>query len=159
VFQELMPLLGQRILILTLSRTNVDEICVNVIPKPIKPVEKDESVVITTPLSLTGSPEELDRDLPRQLVEFVGAHLELSTTLQTAKEEMASAAKAARDAAKKSPSAKTSALSPPAACCVANKGSAHSTLDTSGTAAEVSSAPGTTTGSLFESVSRVEHEG
>jgi PRTRC genetic system protein E len=159
VFQELMPLLGQRSLILTLSRTNSDEICVNVLPKPLEPADKDEMVALTTPLSLTGTPVEVDRDLPRQLVEFVGAHLELSSTLQAAKEETASAAKAARDAAKKSASAKTSASSLPGAGRVCNKGSDRLTVDTSATAAEVSSAAETTTGGLFESVSRVEPEG
>jgi len=36
MFQELMPLLSQRVLILTLSRVSDEEVCVNVIPKPLK---------------------------------------------------------------------------------------------------------------------------
>ena len=32
MFQQLMPLLAQRVLILTLSRVGDEEICVNVIP-------------------------------------------------------------------------------------------------------------------------------
>ena len=36
MFHQLMPLLAQRMLILTLFRVNDDEIRVNVIPKPLK---------------------------------------------------------------------------------------------------------------------------
>jgi hypothetical protein len=36
MFQELMPLLAQRILLLTLSRVSEEQICVNVIPKSLK---------------------------------------------------------------------------------------------------------------------------
>jgi hypothetical protein len=57
--------------------------------------------VLTTPLSVTGAPKELDEQLPRQLVEFVEAHLGLSSTLKSAKEQMEAAAKAAREAARK----------------------------------------------------------
>jgi hypothetical protein len=38
MFQELMPLLLQRVLIVTLSRAGDTEICVNVIPKPLKSI-------------------------------------------------------------------------------------------------------------------------
>ncbi len=101
MFQELMPLLAQRILVLTVSRVNVEEICVNVIPRVLKADERDENKALTTPLSLTGTPVELDQEFPKQLVEFVGAHLQLSSTLRTAKEELAAAAKTAKEAAKK----------------------------------------------------------
>ena len=67
-----MPPLAQRVLVLTFSRTNCGEICVNVIPRPLKPGDKDENAALSTPLSITGSPAELDQELPRQLVEFVG---------------------------------------------------------------------------------------
>jgi len=106
MFQELMPLLAQRILLLTLSRVSDEQIAVNVIPKPLKSDQQDDSATLTTPLSVTGSPKELDELLPRQLVEFVETHLGLSSTLKSAKEQMEAAAKAAREAAKKSTSSK-----------------------------------------------------
>jgi PRTRC genetic system protein E len=106
MFQELMPLLAQRMLLLTLSRVDSETICVNVIPQRLKNTT-EENGASTTPLSLTGTPEELDRQLPQQLTEFVGAHLHLSSTLRTAKEEMEAAAKSAKEAARKS-TAKTS---------------------------------------------------
>ena len=47
-------------------------------------------------LSVAGTAEELDAELPSALVQFVGAHLELRNTLETAKDQMAAAAKAAK---------------------------------------------------------------
>jgi PRTRC genetic system protein E len=64
-------------------------------------VSETENNAITTPLAITGTAEELDRDLPQQLVEFVGAHLQLQSTLTSAKADMDAAAKAAREEARK----------------------------------------------------------
>jgi PRTRC genetic system protein E len=107
MFQELMPLLSQRVLIITLSRVTEEEVCLNVIPKALKSDCQDDDAALTTPLAVTGTPKELDEQLPRQLVEFVEAHLGLSSTLKSAKEQMESAAKAAREAAKKSTNSKS----------------------------------------------------
>ena len=107
MFQELMPLLTQRVLIVTLSRVSDEQICVNVIPKSLKSDHRDADAALATPLSVTGAPKELDEQLPRQLAEFVEAHLGLSSTLKIAKEQMDAAAKAARDAAKKSTNSKS----------------------------------------------------
>ena len=107
MFQELMPLLAQRILLLTLSRVNDEQISVNIIPKPLKSDQQDDGAALTTPLSVTGTPKELDEHLPGQLVEFVETHLGLSSTLTDAKEQMEAAAKAAREVAKKSTNSKS----------------------------------------------------
>lgn len=104
-----MPLLAQRVLVVTLSRVSDEHICVNVIPKPLKSDQHDNNAALTTPLSVTGTPKELDEKLPRQLVEFVEAHLGLSSTLKIAKEQIDAAAKAAREAAKKSTTSKSHA--------------------------------------------------
>ena len=109
MFQELMPLLAQRILLLTVSRVSDEQICVNVIPRPLKSDQRDGDAALTTPLSVTGAPKELDEQLPRQLVEFVETHLGLSSTLKSAKEQMEAAAKAAKEAAKKSTTSKSHA--------------------------------------------------
>jgi PRTRC genetic system protein E len=156
VFQELMPLLAQRVLVLTLSRTNSDEICVNVIPRPRTAGDKDENNALLTPLSISGTPTELDQELPKQLVEFVGAHLELSSSLRSAKEEMAAAAKLARDAARKSTAPK-----PGPSAAAAAKGTPTADPDLASKedgkpAAEVSAAPVTPTPSLFEAAPKVE---
>jgi PRTRC genetic system protein E len=107
MFQELMPLLAQRILLLTLSRMSDEQISVNIIPKPLKSDQQDDGAALTTPLRVTGTPKELDEQLPRQLVEFVETHLGLSSTLRSAKEQMEAAAKAAREAARKPTSSKS----------------------------------------------------
>lgn len=101
------PLLAQRILLLILSRVSDEEIRVNIIPKPLKADQWDDDAAQTTPLGVTATPQELDEQLPRQLVEFVEAHLGLSSTLRSAKEQMDAAAKAAREAARKSANTKS----------------------------------------------------
>jgi PRTRC genetic system protein E len=105
MFQELMPLLAQRTLLLMISRVG-DEIRINVIPQRLKSTNTDQNDALLTPLSISGTPKELDGALPAQLLEFVGTHLGLSSTLKTVKEQMDAAAKTAREAARKSTSGK-----------------------------------------------------
>lgn len=111
MFEELMPLLTQRLLVVTVSRVSADEICINIIPKSLKADQQNDHAALTTPLSVTGTPKELDEQLARQLVEFVETHLRLSSTLKNAKEQMEAAAKAAREAATKSTAAKSRSAS------------------------------------------------
>ncbi len=98
MFAELMPLLRKRRLLLTIALVEGDTIRATVVPQ--KSSETEDSA-ITTPLAITGTAEELDREIPGQLVSFVGAHLQLQSTLATAKAEMDAAAKAAREEARK----------------------------------------------------------
>jgi PRTRC genetic system protein E len=103
MFKELAPLLRQRAVLLILTHLEDDQIRVNVIPQKIK---DGDNAALTTPLTVTGAAEELDRDLPTNLVNFVGAHLGLKNTLDRVKEEMDAAVKAAQaDARSKSKSA------------------------------------------------------
>ena len=103
MFKELAPLLRQRAVLVTLTHLEDDQIRVNVIPQKIK---DSENAALTTPLTVTGTSEELDRDLPSTLVKFVGVHLGLKNTLDRVKEEMDEAAKAAQaEARSKSKSA------------------------------------------------------
>ena len=53
---------------------------INVVPKPLKSDQQDDGAALSTQLSLTGTPTELDEQLPRQLLEFVDTHLALSST-------------------------------------------------------------------------------
>ena len=109
MFTELMPLLRKRRLLLTISLVEGDTIRATVVPQKASDTEDN---ALTTPLAITGTAEELDRDLPQQLVEFTGAHLQLQTTLASAKAEMDAAAKAAREEARKKTSKPSSATSP-----------------------------------------------
>ena len=96
MFVELMPLLKQRTLLITVARID-DKLKVNVIPAKAK---EGEDEALTTPLSYTGSPEELDRELGKHLASYVESHVALGSTLAEAKAEMDAAAKAARQKAK-----------------------------------------------------------
>lgn len=96
LFIELMPLLKQRTLLITVARID-EKLKVNVIPAKAK---DGESEALTTPLSYTGSAEELDRELGQHLASYVECNLALGSTLDEAKAEMDAAAKAARQKAK-----------------------------------------------------------
>ena len=87
-----------------LTRLEDDTIRVNVIPRKLNESEND---ALTTPLSVAGTAEELDGELPSALIQFVGAHLELRNTLDSAKEQMAAAAKTAKAEARSKTSSKT----------------------------------------------------
>ena len=96
MFVELMPLLKERTLLITVARLD-EQLKVNVIPTKAK--EGDDQA-LTTPLSYTGSPEELDAELGKHLASDVDSHLQLGSTLAEAKAEMDAAAKAARQKVK-----------------------------------------------------------
>jgi PRTRC genetic system protein E len=107
MFQQLVPLLRQRSVLLTVTSLEEDQIRVNVLPKKLA---DSENAALTTPMSFTGTAAELDAQLPDAIVSFVASHLELKNTLDRAKEEMAAAAKAAQDEARnKSKTAKKAA--------------------------------------------------
>lgn len=93
MFKELAPLLRQRPVVLLLNPLEGDTLRVLVMPKKLNGTE---DAALATPVSVTGTPEELDELLPSALTQFVGAHLELNSTLEIAKEEMAAAARAAK---------------------------------------------------------------
>jgi PRTRC genetic system protein E len=94
MFQQLVPLLRQRSVLLTVTSLEDDQIRVNVIPKKLK---ESENSALTTPMSFTGTAIELDEQLPDAIVSFVASHLELKHTLARAKEEIDAAAKAAQE--------------------------------------------------------------
>ena len=126
MFTELMPLLHKRRLLLTISLVEGDTIRATVVPQKTSDTEDN---ALTTPVAITGTAEELDRDLPQQLVEFSGAHLQLQTTLASAKAEMEAAARAARDETRKKstkPSSTPSQPATPAATLVAKEPDAPS---------------------------------
>jgi PRTRC genetic system protein E len=80
MFTELEPLLADRTLLLTLSAVPGGAIRVNVIPKCRNENDAAEKA-LTTPLSVTGTAAELDRDFPAQLTGYVQSILETDSTL------------------------------------------------------------------------------
>ncbi|HLH36227.1 MAG TPA: PRTRC system protein E [Alloacidobacterium sp.] len=107
MFKELAPYLRQRAVLLTVTNVEEDQIRVNVIPQKLK---DGENTALTTPLTITGTAGDLDRDLPATLVNFVSAHLQLKNTLDRAKAEMEAAAKTAQAEARAK--SKTTAMKP-----------------------------------------------
>ena len=104
MFVELMPLLKDRTLLITVARVD-EKLKVNVIPARVK--EGDDHA-LTTPLSFTGSAQELDSELGGHLASYVDSYLALGNTLAEAKAEMDAAAKAARQKVKTTPQASKS---------------------------------------------------
>ena len=93
MFKELAPVLRHRAVLMTITFIEDDQIRVNVVPKKLK---DDENKALTTPLTVTGTAEELDAELGSTLVDFVASHLQLKNTLKQAKADMEEAAKAAQ---------------------------------------------------------------
>jgi PRTRC genetic system protein E len=72
---------------------DADQIRVNIVPKKLK---DGDNGALTTPLSVTGTAEDLDAELASTLVGYVGSHLQMKNTLEKAKAEMDAASKAAQ---------------------------------------------------------------
>jgi PRTRC genetic system protein E len=106
MFKELVPVLRDRAVLLTVTLVDTDQIRVNIVPKKLKDGDND---ALTTPLSVTGTAEDLDAELSTTIISFVGSHLQMKNTLEKAKAEMDAASKAAQAEArtKSKASAKT----------------------------------------------------
>ena len=98
MFVELMPLLAGRTVLITVAKVEDKTLRVNVIPTLVK---ADENSALTTPLTYTGSPEELDAELGKHLAGYVQVHQQTASTLAEAKATMEAAAKAAQEEAKR----------------------------------------------------------
>src|SRR6266404_3196217 len=115
MFRELMPLIESRPLSITVAVLTGGRIRVNVVPQHL---DKDSKIndkvgysnkdkiakvpeaainALTTPLSLTGTPEEIDESLAEALTHFVESHGRLQHTLDEAREQIADAVKATEE--------------------------------------------------------------
>lgn len=111
MFAELYPLLAQRSLTITVAALSEGQIRVNVIPhsrpedtkvnEQITNAHKDEVAgipdaaikALTTPISLTGTAEEIDLRLSSVLLEFVESHTQLQNSFDRAGTEIVEAVK------------------------------------------------------------------
>jgi len=108
MFKELVPILRSRAVLMTATALDDDQIRVNVVPKKMKDGDHD---ALTTPLSVTGTAEELDTQLAATLVGYVASHLQMKNALEKAKSEMDASTKAAQaEARAKSKTATRSVL-------------------------------------------------
>src|SRR6202045_60538 len=95
VFTELVPLLRQRAVMITISDVGQGLLRVNIIPrKLVVDGSSDENTALTTPLSITGKAEELDRELPGQLSTFTESIAKTGSNLDELKTQHAAAVKA-----------------------------------------------------------------
>ena len=97
-FAQLMPMLADRTVMMIVSKADEQHLTVSVIPKRMR---DSENAALATPLCCTGTPEELDRELPTQVREFVAGHVALSANLAEIQREREEAEKAAREELKK----------------------------------------------------------
>lgn len=93
MFTELMPLLKQRAVIMTISDVGDGLLRINVIPRKVEG-GTDENTALTSPLCITGSPDELDQELPNQLASFSESIVKTATNLDEVKAQHAAAVKA-----------------------------------------------------------------
>ena len=98
MFVELMPLLTGRTVLVTVARVDDKTLRVNIVPAQAR---VDENPALTTPLTCTGSPEELDAELGKHLAGYVQVHQQATSSLAEAKATMEAAAKAAQEEAKR----------------------------------------------------------
>jgi len=97
-FVQLMPLLADRTVMVIVSKLDDQHLTISVVPKRMKDSENE---ALTAPLCCTGTPEELDRDLPTHLRDFVAGHVVLSNNLAQIQREREEAEKLAREELKK----------------------------------------------------------
>jgi PRTRC genetic system protein E len=98
MFVELMPLLAGRTVLITVAKVDDKTLRVNVIPALAK---ADDNPALSTPLTYTGPPEELDAELGKHLAGYVQTHQQTASTLADAKATLEAAAKAAQEEAKR----------------------------------------------------------
>jgi PRTRC genetic system protein E len=91
-------MLTDRTVMLVIAKADDQHLSVSVIPKKMK---DGENAALLTPLCCTGTAEELDRELPVHLRDFVAGHIALANNLGEIERERQEAEKAAREEAKK----------------------------------------------------------
>ena len=100
MFVELLPILKNRPVMLTVALVNDQAIRINVIPKRLKDGDSGDDA-LTTPLTITGTPEELDREFATQLAGFTGSFVKLGSNLSEIEAAHATAVKAVEAERKK----------------------------------------------------------
>ena len=120
VFTELKPLLKQRVVMITVSDIGEGLLRVNIIPRKLGDGGSEDNAALTTPLTVTGKAEELDRDLPSQLASFTESIAKSGSNLEEVKTQHTAAVKAVEaenkkrlDERKKTNGSKAANVTPP----------------------------------------------
>ena len=102
MFTELLPILRNRTVLLTISVVNNDVLRVNVIPRRTTDKESDAAdIALSAPLTVTARAEELDRDFARQIATFSGSFETTAMNLQEIESAHAAAVKALEEERRK----------------------------------------------------------
>ena len=160
MFQELVPLLTTRALTITISREGASTECIRLNVVPIKYPGKDPGLGfsdqdkrrkeefaraaegLNTPLTITGTPEEIDRELPTALTNYVAGLEGLRSNLEQVKKELEEAHQAAEQAKKAKPTVRSQPVKPEEKK-PEDKLATQSSLDLFSQTAEPSTASGT----------------
>lgn len=115
MFTELLPLVTGRPLTITIVGVERDKLRLNVVPHSL---EKDDKIntkinhsnreevaevpedainALTTPLAIVATPDELDKDLPALLTQFVEKHRTLQEAMDRAAQQISDAVKAVEE--------------------------------------------------------------
>ena len=81
MFFELMPLLACRTVLITVAKVDDKTLRVTVIPHG----KANDNPALSTPLTFTGPPEELDAELGKHLAGYVQTRTQTASTLAEAK--------------------------------------------------------------------------
>ena len=135
MFVELMPLLAGRTVLITVAKVDDKTLRVNVIPHG----KADDNPALSTPLSYTGPPEEIDAELGKHLAGYVQTHQQTASTLAEAKATLEAAAKAAQEEAKR----KKATVKSPITTTAESASAASSTSQTAADPAPFSACTGT----------------
>jgi PRTRC genetic system protein E len=125
MFQELLPLLTNRAVTMTVAGIGGGRIRLNVIPQGLKADEETNAKInhsnrdevaavpdsaikaLTTPLSISATAQELDAQLPQLLTQFVEQHGTLQGAIDDARRQIEEAVQAVADRKKKETKAKS----------------------------------------------------
>ena len=123
MFKELMPVIVDRPLTITVAALPDGNVRVCVVPhsqdkdgkindkvgyhNEVAKIPESSIRALTTPLALTGTPEELDAELPQKLTTYAGSHTQLQHGVAQATQEITDALKAIEERNKAKAKSKT----------------------------------------------------
>jgi PRTRC genetic system protein E len=112
MFTELMPVLKDRIVTITIARLNESLLRVNVLPKrkPDKEIAAAENALLA-PLTVTATAEELDREFAGQVLSFSGSYERAACNIREIEKAHAAGVKAAEEEQKNAKGKKPSTTS------------------------------------------------
>lgn len=112
MFNELMPVLENTTVTLTISRIDGQLLRVNVIPKRKSDKDSEAEKALSTPLTVTATAAELDQDFARQVLNFSASYGRSAANIREIEEAHAAAVKAAEEE-RKNGKAKKAISQPP----------------------------------------------